>query len=216
MTVLAFLLLYGGGIATAWIVLRTEHLREDVRFQFGAVTFCLAAGVLLNAALGRGIHTVFAVLPAGLLWGASFAYFFASWFMKIRMWGLGDAKLKVEPTFDQAEAAERRQDYALALRMYQQAALQNPTHAETRRRLGEAFLKAGDEEQGIMELRAAMGMVEDPEKKMTVAFRVVDLLVESRGDAFNAEMILSSLEKDYAGTRVADLARARRQKLRTT
>ena len=210
---LAFLLCYGGGIAVGTIVLRSEHLRENGWFQVSALGYCLGSGAFLNLAMGKGPHAVFAVLPAGLIWGGSFAYFFASLIMRLRTWGLGDHKLRVEPTFDQAEAAEKRGDLRTAVELYTQAARANPEHAETRRRLGEAYLKAGDADQAIMELRAAMGLVTDAEKKMTVAFRVTDLLVERKRDVFNAEMILRSLEKDHAGTRVADLARARRERL---
>ena len=93
------------------------------------------------------------------------------------------------------------------------AAQGQPGHAETRRRLGEAYLKTGDADQGIAELRAALGLIEDPEKKMALAFRVTDLLMEKKNDAFNAALILGELERDYAGTRVAELAKARRARL---
>jgi hypothetical protein len=154
-----------------------------------------------------------AIIPCGLFWGASYAYFFATFVVRLRTWGMGDADLKVVPTFDQAEAAERRKDFQGALALYQDAAKRHPENAEIRRRLGEAYLRVGDEDHGVMELRAAMGLVEDPEKKMTVAFRVVDILVERKKDVFNAELILQSLEKDHPG-RVGELAKGRRARLR--
>src|SRR6185295_14991617 len=113
------------------------------------------------------------------------------------------------PTFDQAEAAEKRGDMPAAIRLYQAAAKGSPGHAETRRRLGEAYLKSGDADNGISELRTAVGMVEDPEKKMTLAFRVADVLMELKSDSFNAGLILQELERDFAGSRIGDLAKAR-------
>ncbi|MBI2919976.1 MAG: hypothetical protein HYY18_02705 [Planctomycetes bacterium] len=211
---LAFFLFYGGGIALAAIVLRTEHLREKGLLQAGALVWCVGTGAFLSRVLGDGPIFLAAVIPGGFVYGGCFAYFFAGLILRLRTWGLGDATLKVEPTFDQAEAAEKRQDWEGALRLYRIAAQKEPQHAETRRRLGEAYLRVEDLDQGIMELRAAMGLSEDPEKKVTVAFRVCDLLVERKSDAFNAELILRSLEKDHAGTRVAELARIRREKLR--
>jgi tetratricopeptide (TPR) repeat protein len=209
----AFVLLYGGGVATCWITLRTEHLRDDGRFHSAVLVYLVLAGGLLNFAMGLGWQSVIAVLPAGFMYGIPLGYFFAVWVMRLRMMAVGDHKLKVEPTFDQAEAAEKRGDMEAALRLYRAAAMGQPGHAETRRRLGEAYLKAGDADQAIAELRAALGLIEDPEKKMTLAFRVTDLLVEKKQDTFNAGLILNELERDYAGTRVADLARARRARL---
>lgn len=211
---LAFFLFYGGGIALAGVVLRTEHLRDKGAFQLAALGWCVGTGAFLSLAIGGGPYFLAAIIPGGFIYGACFAYFFAGGVLRLRTWGLGDAKLKIEPTFDQAEAAEKRQDWEGALRLYRIAAQKEPEHAETRRRLGEAYLKAEDLDQGIMELRAAMGLTEDPEKKVTVAFRVCDLLVERKSDAFNAELILRSLEKDHAGSRVAELARMRREKLK--
>lgn len=211
--ILAFVLLYGGGIATCWITARTEHLRDDGRFHVAVVVFGVLAGIQLNMALGPSWTSVVAMIPAGFLYGVPLGYFFAVWVMRMRTMALGDHKLKVEPTYDQAEAAEKRGDLEAALRLYRAAAQGHPGHAETRRRLGEAYLKSGDADQGIAEMRAALGLIEDPEKKMALAFRVADLLVEKKSDVFNAGLILGELERDYAGTRVAELSKARRARL---
>ncbi|KAF0245312.1 MAG: hypothetical protein FD180_1717 [Planctomycetota bacterium] len=211
--IFSFVLLYGGGIATSWITLRTEHLRDDGRFHAAVLVHMVLAGSLLNLAMGLGWEMIIAAIPAGFLYGLPMGYFFAVWVMRMRTMALGDHKLKVEPTFDQAEAAERRGDMEAALRLYRAAAQGQPGHAETRRRLGEAYFKVGDADQGIAELRAALGLVEDPEKKMALAFRVTDLMVEKKNDAFNAGLILGELERDYSGTRVAELAKARRARL---
>ncbi|MEK7467408.1 MAG: tetratricopeptide repeat protein [Planctomycetota bacterium] len=211
--VFAGVLLYGGGIATSWITLRTEFLRDDGRFHSAAITYGVLAGALFNYAMGPGWEAVIAVLPAGFLYGIPVGYFFAVWVMRMKTMAVGDHKLKVEPTFDQAEAAERRGDMEAALRLYRAAAQGQPGHAETRRRLGEAYLKSGDADQAIAEMRAALGLVEDPEKKMALAFRVTDLMMEKKNDTFNAGLILQELERDYQGTRVAELAKARRARL---
>lgn len=209
----ALVLLYAGGIVAGAITLRSEHIRDDGRFHAAVVAWAVGSGGLFQWANGMSWTGVVAVVPAGLIYGASIAYFFAVWVVRMRTMALGDHRLRVEPTFDQAEAAERRGDMDGAIRLYRAAAVGNPGHAETRRRLGEAYLRAGDADQGIAELRAALGLVEDPEKKMTLGFRVADLLVEKKGDAFNADLVLRELERDYAGTRVADLSRARRARL---
>ena len=213
--IFAIILLYGGGIATCWITLRTEYLRDDGRFHSAVLVYAVLAGVLFNLAMGMGWESVIAVIPAGFMYGIPIGYFFAVWVVRMRTMALGDHKLKVEPTFDQAEAAERRGDMEAALRLYRAAAMGQPGHAETRRRLGEAYLKSGDADQAIAEMRAALGLIEDPEKKMALAFRVTDLMVEKKNDAFNAGLILRELERDYEGTRVAELAKARRARLGT-
>lgn len=213
MLAFAFILAYGGAITCAYVVVRTEHLRDKPAFQGTALVFGIFSGGLLFSTIGPSPTALAAIVPAGFLWGASYAYFFATFVVRLRTWGMGDADLKVIPTFDRAEAAERRKDFAGALRLYQDAANLHSDNAEIRRRLGEAYLRSGDEDQGLMELRAAMGLVEDPEKKLTVAFRVVEILMERKKDVFNADLILQSLERDHPG-KVADLARARRERLR--
>ncbi len=210
---LTLVMLYGGGLAAGYVTLRTEHLRDDGRFHVAVILWAILSGGLFHRANGMSWTGVVAVVPAGMIYGGSVAYFFAVWVMRMRTMAVGDHKLKVEPTFDQAEAAERRGDMEAAIRLYRAAALGQPGHAETRRRLGEAYLKSGDDDQGIAELRAALGMVEDPEKKMALGFRVADLLVEKKRDIFNAELILRELERDYSGTRVAELSKARRVRL---
>lgn len=210
---LTLVMLYGGGIAAGYVTMRTEHLRDDGRFHAAVIGWGVLSGGLFHQANGMSWTGVAAVVPAGMIYGGSVAYFFAVWVVRMRTMALGDHKLKVEPTFDQAEAAERRGDLEAAIRLYRAAALAQPGHAETRRRLGEAYLKSGDDDQGIAELRAALGMVEDPEKKMALGFRVADLLVEKKRDVFNADLILRELERDYAGSRVAELSKARRARL---
>lgn len=206
-------LLYGGGVVAAMIVMRSEFLRDKGWFQALVVLWGVSTGTLFNYAFGRNPASTFFMIPAGLFYGPCVAYFFATTILWLRMRALGDHKLKVEPTFDQAEAAERRQDMPAALRLYQAAAQANPGHAETRRRLGEAYLKSGDKDSGIAEMRTSLGLVEDPEKKMSLAFRVADLLVELKQDRFNADMILREIERDYSGSRIGELAKARRSRL---
>jgi hypothetical protein len=211
--VAAFVLAYGGAIACLAVTVRSEHLRDKPRFQLAAVVWGVSTSGWLVALMLPSPMALLAAIPAGLLWGASYAYFFATFVVRLRTWGMGDENLVVLPTFDKAEAAERRKDFQGALRLYQEAAAAHPGNAEIRRRLGEAYLRVADEDQGLMELRAAMGLVADPEKKMTVAFRVVEILMGKKKDVFNAEMILQSLERDHPG-KIADLARARRARLR--
>jgi tetratricopeptide (TPR) repeat protein len=214
MVAVAFVLLYGGGVAAGMIVLKHEQLRDKGAFHVAVLLWCLLMGALFHYASGAMTpDSIFGVMPAGLLYGPCFAYFFSVWFMRVRTWGVSDHKLKVEPTFDQAEAAEKRGDMPAALRLYQSAAQGSPGHAETRRRLGEAYLKSGDADSGIAEMRTALGMIEDPEKKMVLAFRVVDLLIERKADTFNSDLILRELERDYSGSRVGELAKARRGRL---
>lgn len=214
MLTLAFVLLYGGGIAAGMVVLKHEQLRDKGAFHAAVLFWCLAMGALFHYASGAMTPgALFGVMPAGLIYGPCFAYFFSVWVMRARAWSVGDHKLNLEPTFDQAEAAEKRGDLPAALRLYQSAAQGNPANAETRRRLGEAYLKSGDADSGIAEMRTALGMIEDPEKKMVLAFRVVDLLIELKADSFNSDLILRELERDYSGTRVGELSKARRARL---
>lgn len=211
--IVGFVMLYGGGIVAGWVVLRSEHLRDDGRFQVAVLLWLVMSGIVMNLGIGLSLLMVAAATPAGLLYAGTLAYFFSTLVLRIRTMSVGDHKLKVEPTFDQAEAAEKRGDMEAAVRLYQASVKGHPEHAESRRRLGEAYLRGGDVDNGIQELRAALGFVEDPERKMALAFRVADLLVEKKADTFNAGMILQSLERDFAGTRIEELARARRARI---
>ncbi|NUN47337.1 MAG: tetratricopeptide repeat protein [Candidatus Brocadiae bacterium] len=205
-----FVALFGGAIASAVVILRTEHLRDDGRFQAAALVWMVMSGWLYLWTQGFSIGTLVTLLPAGGLWAITGAYVMAATVVRLRTWALGDRTMPVEPTFDRAEAAERRGDSEGALDLFRDAVQRHPGHPETRRRLGEAFLKAGDVDQGIAELRTALGLTEDPERKILAALRVVDLLVGKKKDLFNAGLILQEIERDYAGTKVGELARARR------
>ncbi|MDQ7780870.1 MAG: hypothetical protein RDV41_14330, partial [Planctomycetota bacterium] len=125
--VVLFVLFYAGGAASLWIVIRAEVLRNKAWVHWAAVAyfFCtvapLAVKVAGRAGLAGPVIQAVALGPGCLMFVPLFAVMVGNLFTSMSRRVMGDHRLVVSKTYDQAEAAEKRRDYEKAMSLYRQA-----------------------------------------------------------------------------------------------
>ncbi len=129
---------------------------------------------------------------------------------------IGVGGMKVEETYDTASKAEHESRWADAIAIYEAAAARSPEKAEPLRRAGEAYVKAGRKEEGVRCLGAALSLVEDPEDRATLAFRIAELLARDLGRPADARRVIEEAIKQLEGTKFEGFARDRLKSLSVT
>lgn len=218
--IVLLVLFYLGGACSLYITVRCELLREKGYLHLVALSFFFVIAGLLGVrllaawAMVGPLMVVLVVGPGCLLYVPMFALAFANLLTTVRTMALGDHRLTLRRTYDQAEAAEKRRDYTRALEIYDRALKEDPADHEAMRRKGELYLVMGRTEDALRELRMLYERLVEPEAKCTIGFRIADLLVTRKKDPRSAKDLLTSLADELAGTRFAELARARLANLR--
>lgn len=162
--------------------------------------------------LGHPLMTVPAfvmILIFGALIGFRYWSFLVSEYMdRIHASATGISTMRVQKTYDVADKAEHGGELDRAMALYAEEAARDPKDPEPLRRMAEIHLRRASPAAALDCLRRALPLVEDPEPKSTLAFRLADLL-EREGRREEARSILQALEEELAGTRFAQFARDR-------
>lgn len=149
------------------------------------------------------------VLMAGVVIGFRYCAFLVSEYMdRIHASATGISGMTVQKTFDVAEKAEHEGDLDRAMALYAEEEARDPKDPEPPRRRAELHLRRGEKAEALECFRRALGRVEAPEPKATLAFRLADLL-EREGRPAEAREVLEALQRSLPGTRYAQFARDR-------
>ena len=148
-------------------------------------------------------------LPTGLCYGLYIAGLWAFFLGKAGQMVMGDDALRVRPTYDQAEAAEKARDFETAAALYREAIKADDSDPTPRRRLAEILLRQGQAEAAIQALRGAANCCVDVEAKAITIFRLVEVLLSQRKDKAAAIEELRKLASAHPGTPYAENAQSR-------
>ena len=193
--------------------LLSSAARHNASFLGSKLVQILAIGVffglLYPVAQAVGPLLVIPVAFAGLLLGLPFLLFLiGEWFDTAARSVTGIESMKVLPTYDVAEKAEREGRLDDALALYREAASLHPADPEARRRIGELLLSKGEVAAAFEAFITALAGIAEPEPYSTLAFRVADL--EARGGRRDdARRRLEEVARRYPGTRFEAYARER-------
>lgn len=160
------------------------------------------------AAAGTALGGAWALLLGGLLHAGFVAKSVAELIGEMGRRGRGDHQLVVKKTFDQAEAAEKKRDWGTAERLYREEADKDPADGDVRARLAEVLHKQGRTEEAARVLAEAIPLIDEPEKKAPLAFRLSEIHVKA-GQKDSAKAVLQSAVEALAGTRYEAFARKR-------
>ncbi len=170
------------------------------------------AGAFIGIPAAHPLMTVPAfvlVLVFGVLIGFRYCSFLLSEYMdRIHASATGISGMKVQKTYDVAEKAEHEGDLERAMALYVEEEARDPKDPEPPRRRAELHLRRGEKAEALECFRRALGRVEAPEPKATLAFRLADLL-EREARPSEAREVLQALEHALPGTRFAQYARER-------
>lgn len=209
------------GLGVLFTYLRLmEPFRESKWFYgVGCAVFTLTAIWAGSRAdfSGVGGSDVFGALAvfmpfigAGLCW-----FFFFNGAMAFLLFStaramLGLDRIKELCSFDQAEAAERRQDFARAEQLYREAMGRLPDRHEPHLRLADLLVKQKRLAEATDQLRLAIRKLpdQDLEFRATLTFRLVEVL-EMANDLTEARKVLEHFGQTAEGTRFADYAKSR-------
>lgn len=196
--------------------------REDDRPLLQSPAFHLGSAALFVLLMSLSAYSIvrtghpLVTVPAatlviifGVLFGLRYwTMMFGEYIERAHAAALGVGNMKVRKTYDKAEKAEREGDLEGALGLYQGEAAQDPSDPEPLRRMAEIRVRQGDLDRAAPLFRAALPLVESPEDRTTLAFRLSDLLVRAdRRD--EARRVLEELAGQVPGTRWAEYAEAR-------
>ncbi len=182
-------------ILVALVILFGSRMAADYTSRLGAV-----AGVLL-AMLGLMVGVAFN-LPA--LKHAGNRVLTA-----IGRAVVGTRSMVVRKTYDQADAAMKREDYDAAAALYYRAIEKEPGDVEARRRLAEVFLKRGQPTSAASVLQEILDLSEDEQERCTVMFRLGEVLQDVLHEPEEAEGLYERIIRDYPAGEYAGYARAR-------
>ena len=182
--------------------------RKEARFLEPKTVQILAIlvffGLLFPVAQLVGPLFVIPIALLGAALGIPFvSYMVGEWFDHAARSLTGEASMKVRPSYDLAEKAEREGRIDDALRLYREQT--SGTDPEPWRRMGELLLSKGDREAAIDAFRAALAKIQEPEPYATLAFRISDL--ETRPD--EARRLLEDVARRFPGSRFESHARGR-------
>lgn len=193
---MALVVLCLAGLLLSFLAYRwPERYAESPRFH-AAVAVPAAAlwgwwGASISAEGPAGAYTAGLTMAVPPLCWAFFGAKTAGFYLLERIvpaW-TGAAKVDVEPSFDKAEALERRGDLEGALREYLRAVEARPKGWQARARLAELLLRTGQRQKGEAELRRASDLAKEPHARAPLVFRLSDLRRDA-GDLEAARRIL--------------------------
>lgn len=132
----------------------------------------------------------------------------ADWFETAHRFGTGIDRMTIEKTYDRAEKAEREKNFDEAIRMYAEEGRADPEDPEPWRRIAEIEVTRDRLAESIGPFRRALTMTADPEAKVTVTFRLADILarVDRTGEA---RELIDGVAREFRGTRYEAFAQER-------
>lgn len=184
--------------------------RRDARFLEPKSVQILAVGgffgLLYPVAQALGPLLVLPVAFAGFALGVPFLMFMVGeWFDGAARSLRGLDSMKLRPSYDLAEKAEREGRVDDALALYREHASRAPSDPEPRRRIGDLRLSKGELPAALDAFRAALVLIEEPEPYATLAFRIADL--DPRPE--EARRLLEEVARRFPGSRFEGHARTR-------
>lgn len=210
-----FFSFYSLGALLAWMSWGGSEFRDRTEFAVGGICATF---------VGYGIAIWYTATSGFALTGLVFApgVCFYTWFLahaigQLVMAGkneaMGDTGLQVAPTYHQAEAAEKRRDFAEAERLYLLAVAERPADTEAKRRIAELHVLRGDLEAAARAYRALISDTPDPEEASLLVFRLSDLLSGRMGRREEALALLQGFERRHPQSKAAAYARERAGRL---
>ena len=122
--------------------------------------------------------------------------------------------IKLRRTYDQAEAAEARRDYAGAERLYLEAIPEDEKDPEPLRRLADLYVKMERWDEASTFLRRAVDLTHDIEAKFMLIFQLADMLDEDLTNPAAALAELERLARDHPHARGIEYVTPRIESLR--
>ncbi|MHC4606287.1 MAG: tetratricopeptide repeat protein [Planctomycetota bacterium] len=228
---MAFLCWFGAGVLLAatlsWLAIRK---RDVLRLPWINLTAC-AILIAIAVFMAKSIRSI-SPGAAGVVGGATVGFIAAGAFvflaailspyvvfLIVEMTGRAHRSLtgldgmKVAKSYDRAEKLELERSFAEALAMYEAEAAADPGDAEARRRAGELCLKLDRPADAVRWLREAVALIEHAEHRVTLSFRLAEILDERLQKRGEARAVLEEIVHGHAGTRFAEFARERLNRL---
>lgn len=215
---LLFLLSFGWNVAIAIVAVRANDDPSNPWRRSRALRLGLGAGavgLMLGFVLASHDDPLVSI-PMKVFLGLTFAPYAVLLgghsFDTVRAWMRSDHQVKVEKTYDRAEAAERMHDWDRAIALYEEELAADPADLEARRRLAEALVLRGRLPEAVRHLATVLPAVIDREKRAHLAFRLAELH-ERQGDADAARRVLLDLIVHAPGRQLEEGVRVRLARL---
>jgi thioredoxin-like negative regulator of GroEL len=121
---------------------------------------------------------------------------------------MGDGRLSEHISFDKAEAAMKKRNYAQAEELFIEAVQRFRTRAEPRIKLAEFYADRGRHEDAASQLAAALDFVKDMEARATFTFRLAEML-QRAGKKEEAKAALEKFRVSAVNSKFAEFAALR-------
>ena len=108
-------------------------------------------------------------------------------------------------SFDQAEAAEKRQDFKAAEQLYREAIERMEHRHEPYLRLAEVLIKLKHPIEAAEEMQKALDRVEDIDARARFSFRLADIL-EAGGEGNQSMQALNQIREEAKGKKYENYA----------
>lgn len=199
----------------AWVTLAPVHAASVAVF---VALFCwCAASIVPRMPPLMGVPFVALTGILGVLVGLRWwGFLVGEYIERTHAAAIGIDSMKVQKSYDQASRAEKEQRWAEAIRMYLDEAAADPADAEALRRAGEACVGAGQVEEGVGHLRAALARLEGAEDRATQSFRIAELLARDLRRPDEARELIMKVATEMQGTKYEEFARERMRSLPVT
>ncbi len=214
MEVAALLLL--GAVGMLWSYLSFRDFPWLLTIWGNLVAFAISFSLFvltIHLCLAAGYPWLLAFVLVGVAAGLSHCMFVAGAVSNIisgiMRWFSGDRNITVRPTFDKANAAAARRDYAAAERLYTEAVNAYPDDPTPLLRLADLHLTQGHLAQAAVHLRQAAGLAGGPEQEATIVFRLAELFALRMGKPDEARDALEAFIRTYPNTKYAEFAQER-------
>ncbi|MBI3097460.1 MAG: tetratricopeptide repeat protein [Planctomycetes bacterium] len=213
--VLCFVSFYSLGALLAWMTWGSSDFRDRTEFAIGGIGATIVGYSIAIWCTATSDFPLTGVIfaPGACFYTWFLAHAIGHLVIEGKKSAMGDTTLQVAPTYHQAEAAEKRHDFAAAERLYRQAIAERPDDAEAKRRLAELHLLRGDAEAAARAYRALIADTPDPEGASLLVFRLADLLSGTLGRRDEALSLLREFEKRHPQSGPAVYARERAARL---
>jgi hypothetical protein len=203
---------------------RFDRIRRDTRWHVGAL--CVLMLVTINllrsvacmelpggmAAAGTLMVVLFSIGIPGLILTPFWIFLAVEYGGRFRRWMMSEHKIAPLKSYDQAEAAEKRKDFKLAIEIYFKAITDDPRDAEAHRRVAELLVSGGKTKDGVEHFRSAIALTEHAESKATLSFWLAEVLTTS-SDRAGAIGVLTAVKTEFKDTKFADYAEERLKKI---